>query len=282
MNNSRNNAEKLAKFGYKLLDPSARKEAIVYYNTEEWFIADANDRNKILEPKEYGASNEDLLKNIAENNPDYADFINSHISELSKAIDDATNFIARETADMERDRLIADMFVGGGYGEDTADARAGARIEELDGLQTETEQEQRQLENAKAAEAPYVTVKPFSNVDFAKIGLDSEKRYSIPEFNEALANADKLYTTDENNSFRVDTFTVTLHIGEKNYQYRPMLGAEYGTLSAIMDAVDLVNASNIAITTQEKELVAEIERNDQVTLILESESPEEEDEEMEM
>ncbi len=119
------------------------------------------------------------------------------------------------------------------------------------------------MKKSKAAEAPYVTVEPFSNVDFAKIGLEREKRYTIPEFNKALENADKLYTADEKNSFRVDSFTVTLHIGENNYDYRPMLGAEYGTLSAIMDDISLGNSSNLSITTQEKELVAEIERNAQ-------------------
>ena len=132
------------------------------------------------------------------------------------------------------------------------------RHEELD------RQYREQEEKAKAAEeAPYVTVSPFSNVDFAAIGLDSDRHYSIPEFNEAYANADKLYTADENNAMNVDTIAVTLHFGNKEYNYLPMLGAEYGTISAIMDDISLVNSSNTFLTQQQKELVAEIEREAQ-------------------
>lgn len=139
------------------------------------------------------------------------------------------------------------------------------RHEELDRQYREKE------EKAKAAEeAPYVTVTPFSKVDFAKIGLDSNKHYTIPEFNEAYANAEKLYTADESNSMRVDTITVTLHIGNNEHHYRPMLGAEYGTLSAIMDDTSLTNASNISVTEQTKALVSEIESKAQKTEIEET------------
>jgi len=119
-------------------------EVIVDFNNEELFIVDANDHGKVLEPKEYSAnSNEEFLRDIAENNPDYADYINSHIPELSKAIDRAVEFISREAADIERERLIAEMTIGGGYGEDTADAKAEARIEELDGAALAEEHETR-------------------------------------------------------------------------------------------------------------------------------------------
>ena len=118
--------------------------------------------------------------------------------------------------------------------------------------------------------APYVTVTPFSKVDFAKIGLDANKQYTIPEFNAALNEADRLYTAADEYENRIDTFTVSLHINGKNAQYRVMLGVEYGSLSAIMNANDLVNPSNIGITHAEKELVAEIEGNAVKTVIPES------------
>lgn len=118
-----------------------------------------------------------------------------------------------------------------------------------------------------AEDTPYVTVTPFSKVDFSKIGLDSEKKYTIPEFNEVYANAEKLYTADESNAMRVDTIAITLHIGDNKHHYRPVLGAEYGKLSAIMDDISLTNSSNISITKQSKELVAEIERTAQKTPI---------------
>ena len=139
------------------------------------------------------------------------------------------------------------------------------RHEELDRRYREQE------EKAKAAEeAPYVTVSPFSKVNFSEIGLDSDKHYSIPEFIEAYANAEKLYTADESNSMRVDTITITLHIGNEEHHYRPMLGAEYGTLSAIMEDISLTNASNISVTEQTKALVLEIENNAQKTEIEET------------
>ncbi len=116
------------------------------------------------------------------------------------------------------------------------------------------------LEKAVNKDMPYVTVKPFSKVDFNKIGLDENKQYTIPEFNAALAEADRLYKAADEYENRIDTFTVSLHIGGKTAQYSVMHGAEYGTLSAIMNAVDLVNASNIGITQAEKEIVADIEK----------------------
>lgn len=150
----------------------------------------------------------------------------------------------------------------------TAARKEFDRHEEID------RQYREQEEKAKSAdETPYVTVSPFSNVDFTKIGLDSGKHYSIPEFNEALANADKLYTADENNAMNVDTIAVTLHFGNKEYYYLPMLGAEYGTISAIMDDISLVNSSNTFLTQQQKELVAEIEQKAQKTEVEEHSEP---------
>ena len=132
------------------------------------------------------------------------------------------------------------------------------RHEELD------RQYREQEEKAKSAEeAPYVTVSSFSNVDFSAIGLDSDRHYTIPEFNEAYANAEKLYIADESNAMKIETIAVTLHFGNKEYNYLPMIGAEYGTLSEIMDDISLVNSSNTFLTQQQKELVAEIEREAQ-------------------
>ncbi len=114
--------------------------------------------------------------------------------------------------------------------------------------------------DALSKDTPYVTVKPFSEVDFEKLGLDENRQYTIPEFNAALAEADRLYTAADEYEDRLDTFTVSLHIGGRTAQYSVLLGAEYGSLSAIMNSTDLVNPSNIDITPSEKELVADIEK----------------------
>lgn len=121
------------------------------------------------------------------------------------------------------------------------------------------------LSKSASKDTPYVTVKPFSKVDFEKIGLDENRQYTIPEFNAALAEADRRYTAADEYEDRLDKFTVSLHIGGKTAQYSVLLGAEYGSLSAIMDAVDLVNTSNIDITLSEKELVADIEKSAALT-----------------
>ncbi|MDE7193495.1 MAG: hypothetical protein K2O14_05940, partial [Oscillospiraceae bacterium] len=116
------------------------------------------------------------------------------------------------------------------------------------------------LSKSVSKDTPYVTVTPFSKVDFKKIGLDENRQYTIPEFNAALAEADRLYTAADEYEDRLDKFTVSLHIDGRTAQYSVLLGAEYGSLSAIMDAGDLVNPSNTDITPSEKKLVADIEK----------------------
>lgn len=115
-----------------ILKAAAGKEAVVETNGDEWFIADKNDRGIILEPKEYGAkSNEDFLKSVAGNNPDYAEYIHSHLSELSEEIDHIRAFLSQEAEDIEHDRLAADI-AAGGYGDDTADSAAEQRLSLLE------------------------------------------------------------------------------------------------------------------------------------------------------
>lgn len=116
------------------------------------------------------------------------------------------------------------------------------------------------LGKSVSKDTPYVTVEPFSKVDFEKIGLDENRQYTIPEFNSALNEADRLYTADDEYEDRLDKFTVSLHIDGRTAQYNVLLGAEYGSLSAIMNSTDLVNTSNIDITLSEKQLVADIEK----------------------
>lgn len=103
-------------------------EAVVETNGDEWFIADKSDRGIILEPKNYDVStNADYLKSVAENNPDYAVYIKSHLSELSKQIDNISAFLLREAEDVEYDRLSADI-AAGGYGDDGVDSAAEKRL----------------------------------------------------------------------------------------------------------------------------------------------------------
>ena len=109
-------------------DTAANNTVVVETNGDEWFIADKNDRGIILEAKNYDvSSNEDFLRSVAENNPDYAQYINSHLSELSSEIASVKKFISEEAEDVERERLAADI-AAGGYGDDEADSAAEKRL----------------------------------------------------------------------------------------------------------------------------------------------------------
>ena len=129
------------------------KEAIIWTNGDYWFVADKNDRSIILYEKEGEHdlySNEEYLKSVAENNPDYAEYINSHISELSKDIDDIKDMLSRDYIEAERDKLAAELGAGGGYGDDMANSAAEKRLAHLEELLDNWDNEQTQDIGLKA------------------------------------------------------------------------------------------------------------------------------------
>ena len=116
------------------------KEAIIWTYGDYWFVADKNDLSIILEPNEKDDlfSKEEFLKSVAKNNPDYAEYINSHISELLKDIDDIEDMLARDYIEAQRDKLVAELGAGGGYGDDIANSAAEKRLAYLEAYLEET------------------------------------------------------------------------------------------------------------------------------------------------
>ncbi len=166
------------------------KKAVVETNGDEWFIADKNDRGIILEPKEYWAnSNEDFLKSVAENNPDYAEYINSHLSELAEEINHIREFLAQEAEDIEHDRLVADM-ASGGYGDDRADSATEQRISLLENRRALREVKPKSVDDLQIGDV----IKP----DLATITcewsessvFEEGETYSVYEFDRLMKSAD--------------------------------------------------------------------------------------------
>ena len=120
------------------------KEAVIRFNGDYWFISDKNDYDKILKPVDEASidTNEDFLKSVSENNPDYANYINSHISELLRDIADINDMISKEALEAEREKLLMELGAGGGYGESLANMAAEKRLAYLDELLSNNEQTQ--------------------------------------------------------------------------------------------------------------------------------------------
>lgn len=112
------------------------KEAIIETNGDYWFICDKDNYHKVLEPIEedynYIDTYEDYLKYVSKRNPDYADYINSHIPKLLKDIADAEDVMSKEALEAEREKLLMELGAGGGYGESMANSAAEKRLAYLD------------------------------------------------------------------------------------------------------------------------------------------------------
>ncbi|MDE6728740.1 MAG: ssDNA-binding domain-containing protein [Oscillospiraceae bacterium] len=106
----------------------AQKEVVVGYDGDRVYWV-ASDTGKELEPS-VGSSIEEELTSIAENNPDYAAYINANFDKLVNDMHSELEVAAREARSIEYDRLVADM-ASGGYGDDEANSRAEKRIAEL-------------------------------------------------------------------------------------------------------------------------------------------------------
>lgn len=106
------------------------KEVVVGYDGDNVYWV-ASDTGKEVEPSAYGPAIEESLKLTAENNPDYAAYINANFDRLVNDMHSELEAAARDARAIEHDRLVADM-ASGGYGDDEANSRAEKRIAELE------------------------------------------------------------------------------------------------------------------------------------------------------
>lgn len=105
-------------------------EVEVYFDGDNVSITDKYDRHIVLHPADNYSYNtfEEYLKGIAQIYPEYQLFIEDNIAELSSDYENALQAASDEATSVRLSQLEADMYIGGGYGEDNANARAEAEI----------------------------------------------------------------------------------------------------------------------------------------------------------
>lgn len=112
-----------------------QKELFVVYDGNEVYFGDSNNYNcNRVVPNEDDIEEDTLdgyLKAIAKSHPEYSDFIETHFAELCEAYIKSEHDASMEAESVMLDRLEADMYAGGGYGEDGANQRAEHQISRL-------------------------------------------------------------------------------------------------------------------------------------------------------
>lgn len=104
------------------------KEASIDTNGDEVLVTDKEDHRIILDPADVVFdTNEGFLKAVADNNPEYAPYINAFFDKLVNDIEGVQRFLQAEANDVEHDRLVAAM-AEGGFGDDPANSRAEQEI----------------------------------------------------------------------------------------------------------------------------------------------------------
>lgn len=161
------------------------KGVVVRYDGNSVYWA-ASDTGKELEPS-YGASIEESLTLAAENNPEYAAYINANFDRLVNDMISGLDLAAREARAIEHDRLVADM-VNGGYGDDEANSRAEKRIAELEEVAPEPVQPVSEQELPKSkitvSDKGIIGNTPYKDID--------NKMYLKMSAEEAIKAAEKI------------------------------------------------------------------------------------------
>lgn len=112
-----------------------QKELFIVYDGNEVYFGDSNNYNcNRVVPNEDDIEEDTLvgyLKAIAKSHPEYSDFIETHFDELCEKYERIQRSASEEAVSVQLDRLEADMYAGGGYGEDGANQRAEHQISRL-------------------------------------------------------------------------------------------------------------------------------------------------------
>lgn len=112
---------------YKLLSPS---ELEIRFNADEWNIVDKFTQKQLMLPS--GCNDiSDMFFMIAQDHPEYREFINNNFDKLIDDIARAEQAISNEAISVEHDRLSAAISQGG-FGEDMADSAAYHKLQHLE------------------------------------------------------------------------------------------------------------------------------------------------------
>ena len=108
-------------------------EVSVYFDGDNVSITDKyNHRIKLQPADNYSYNNfVEYLNGISEMYPEYRLFIKNNIAEIIRDYNNALQAVSDEAKSVRLAQLEADMYEGGGYGEDNANARAEAEISHL-------------------------------------------------------------------------------------------------------------------------------------------------------
>lgn len=108
-------------------------EVSVYFDGDNVSITDKYNHRIVLQPADhYSYANiEEYLNGIATIYPEYKQYIEENIAELSSNYENAIQTASDEAKSVRLAQLEADMYEGGGYGEDAANSRAEAEITHL-------------------------------------------------------------------------------------------------------------------------------------------------------
>lgn len=113
-----------------------QKELFIVYDGDSVYFADSNDyRNcNAVVPQDKDIEDDTIegyVKAIAQSHPEYRNFIETHFNELCEKYKRTQHTASMESASVQLDRLEADMYAGGGYGEDGANQRTEHQISRL-------------------------------------------------------------------------------------------------------------------------------------------------------
>ncbi len=111
---------------YKLLSPS---EIEIKFNAEEWSIVDKISQKELELPSGY--TPDELLYVMAQECPEYREFINNNFDKLLNEIHSAEQAISDQAISVEHDRLSAAISQGG-FGADMADSAAYHKLQHLE------------------------------------------------------------------------------------------------------------------------------------------------------
>lgn len=155
-------------------------EVSVYFDGNNVSITDKYNHRIVLQPADnyLYANIEEYLKGIAQIYPEYQLFIEENLSELSSNYEKAIQTASDEAKSVRLAQLEADMYEGGGYGEDSANSRAEAEISKLqndlgynNSFSNEILESKATLEAIQSSELPKIDVKnkPLSKEEFDKL-----------------------------------------------------------------------------------------------------------------
>ena len=147
-------------------------EVEVYFDGDNVSITDKYNRQIKLQPADnYSYNNfEEYLNGISEIYPEYRLFIENNTAELISDYNNALQTASNEAKSVRLAQLEADMYEGGGYGEDNANSRAEAEISRLN----------EELGNTKAIEnfySPETSIYFESQKSFDELTIQNEIKY---------------------------------------------------------------------------------------------------------